>query len=167
MKMSQIIKELRQKSGLTQSELGEKLGVKKSAINKYESGKVSNIKRSTIEKMANIFNVYPSYLMGFEDEQKDRLNEDEKYIIKSYRALNEEKQKDIKNFVKFTLLEYKKETKPSVYTFPDLEHSKKHLLVARDEGEWEITDEELQAMIKGGREITSDEELEENNNTDE
>ena len=34
--------------GLTQEELGKKVGVKKSAIYKYESGMVKNLKRSVI-----------------------------------------------------------------------------------------------------------------------
>jgi repressor LexA len=52
---------------MTQEELGAKIGVQKSAIRKYESGLVENIPRASIKKMADIFNVKPSYLMGFED----------------------------------------------------------------------------------------------------
>lgn len=68
MEMNDRIKYLRERSGLTQEELGEKLGVKKAAINKYETGKVENIKRATIEKLADIFEVSPSYIMGWETE---------------------------------------------------------------------------------------------------
>lgn len=55
--------------GLTMEELGKKIGVQKSAVNKYEKGEVENIKRSTIAKMAEIFNVRPSWLMGYDDEK--------------------------------------------------------------------------------------------------
>ena len=47
-KMAKRIKERRIKYGLTQEELAEKLGLKKSAIAKYENGRVENIKRTTI-----------------------------------------------------------------------------------------------------------------------
>ena len=46
--MSNIIKILRNQKGLTQDELGAYLGVKKSAIQKYESGAIVNLKSETI-----------------------------------------------------------------------------------------------------------------------
>ncbi len=67
MTMGEIIKMLRVNAKMTQEELGEKLGVQKSAIRKYEKGEVENIKRSTIKKMADLFNVSPCYIMGWED----------------------------------------------------------------------------------------------------
>ena len=57
---------------MTQDELGEILGVQKSAIAKYENGKVENIKRSTIKKMADVFGVSACYLMEF-DEDEERV----------------------------------------------------------------------------------------------
>lgn len=71
MPMSDRIKELRLAAGLTQEELGEKLGLQKSAIAKYENGRVENIKRSTIQAMAELFGVSPSYVLGFDDEHAD------------------------------------------------------------------------------------------------
>ena len=67
MKMGDIIKQLRLKNNMTQEELGKLIGVQKSAIRKYESGKVENIKRTSIKIMADRFGVSPSYLMGMED----------------------------------------------------------------------------------------------------
>lgn len=68
MSMAERIKELRINAGLTQEELGEKLGLQKSAIAKYENGRVENIKRSTIQAMADLFGVKPSYVLGFDSE---------------------------------------------------------------------------------------------------
>ena len=56
MSVSNKIKELRISSGMTQEELAERLGLKKSAIAKYENGRVENIKRTTLLKMSEIFN---------------------------------------------------------------------------------------------------------------
>lgn len=61
------IKELRLKNNMTMEELAEKLGLQKAAIYKYESGLVVNLKRSVIEKLSQIFNVSPSYIMCLED----------------------------------------------------------------------------------------------------
>lgn len=72
MTMGERIRILREQSGLTMEQLGEKIGVQKSAIKKYENGTVENIKRSTIKTMASIFGVSPSYLMfGEEIEEKN------------------------------------------------------------------------------------------------
>lgn len=70
MNTSEIIKMLRIQNNMTQEELGERIGVKKSAIAKYESGRVENLKRSTIEKLANIFDVSPTYLLGMSNEKE-------------------------------------------------------------------------------------------------
>lgn len=73
MTMGERIKYHRDNLGMTQDELGEILGVQKSAIAKYENGKVENIKRSTIQKMAELFDVSPCYLMGFDaDIEEER-----------------------------------------------------------------------------------------------
>ena len=61
------IKQARIAAGLTQSELAEKIGVKFSAIHKYENGIVVNLKRETIAKLASALNVKPSYLIGMDD----------------------------------------------------------------------------------------------------
>ena len=62
------IKALRLDLGMTQEELAEKVGLKKAAINKYESGVVVNIKRDMIGKLASALETTPTYLMGWEDE---------------------------------------------------------------------------------------------------
>ena len=46
----EIIKLIRKTRGLTQDELGDILGVKKSAIQKYESGAICNLKHDVIRK---------------------------------------------------------------------------------------------------------------------
>ena len=67
MKMGDRIRQMRTDAGMTQEELAEKLGLQKSAIAKYENGRVENIKRSTIQKMAELFDRTPSYVMWFTD----------------------------------------------------------------------------------------------------
>ncbi len=67
MSMSQRIRERRQYMGYTQEELADKLGLQKSAIAKYENGRVENIKRSVICNMAAILECSPTYLLGFDD----------------------------------------------------------------------------------------------------
>ena len=66
------IKQRREQLGMTQEELAKKLGLQKSAIAKYEKGRVINIKRSTIVNMAEIFHCTPTYLMGWNEETLDK-----------------------------------------------------------------------------------------------
>lgn len=69
MNTGDIIKELRKEHRLTQEQLGAIVGVQKSAIAKYEKGRVENLKRATIEKLAEYFNVSPSYILGITDDE--------------------------------------------------------------------------------------------------
>lgn len=62
------IKQARIAAGLTQKELADKIGVKFSAIHKYESGIVVNLKRETIASLADALNVKPSWLMCMDDQ---------------------------------------------------------------------------------------------------
>lgn len=66
--MGRRIRELRIAAGLTQEQLGELVGLQKSAVAKYENGKTENMKRNVIQSMAKVLGVSPSYLMGFEDD---------------------------------------------------------------------------------------------------
>lgn len=57
------IKILRKSLGLTQTELGQRVGVQKNAVSKWECGRVEDIPTSTIKLLANLFNVPASYLI--------------------------------------------------------------------------------------------------------
>ncbi len=88
--MGERIKQLRIKKGITQEELGNVIGVQKSAIRKYESGLVQNIKRSSIKKMADYFGVSPSYLLGWDDDSRPAPDEDviDLSKLKNVRRIN-------------------------------------------------------------------------------
>ncbi len=83
-----IIKKLRKEKKLTQEQLGSMIGVQKSAIAKYERGEIVNLKRETIEKLANIFGVRPSYIMGMTDTPAP-ITEHETKLIDAYRNTDE------------------------------------------------------------------------------
>lgn len=70
--LGDTIKKLRIEKGLTQSELGEYLGVKKAAVQKYESGVVKNLKQDTIKKLSEVFEISPAMLIALGNEEKIR-----------------------------------------------------------------------------------------------
>ena len=85
-KRSNRIKELRQEKGLTLKELGKKVGLRDNTLSQYETGKRTP-KDSTIEKIADFFNVSTSYLMGFSTE-RDTFGDE---ILRSIRRFDFEK----------------------------------------------------------------------------
>ncbi len=60
MNIGTLIKKLRTENGYSQEELGSMLGVQRAAVQKWECGTVKNLKRETIKKLSEIFNVPPS-----------------------------------------------------------------------------------------------------------
>lgn len=106
METGQKIKKARLKKGLTQQELGELVGVQKSAIAKYENGRVINIKRGTLQKIAKVLNIRPSELV-FTETPKDTADLHVRIItdfelmgaIKDYYLLSEEKQRIIRELI--------------------------------------------------------------------
>lgn len=56
------IKTAREKKGMTQEELGNILGLNKSSIQRYETGKIQKIKLPILENIAFILDVNPSWL---------------------------------------------------------------------------------------------------------
>lgn len=68
MGIGERIKQERKRMGLTQTQLGEALGVKKNAVSKWECGRVEDIPTGKIKAMAQLFGVSQSYLTGEEME---------------------------------------------------------------------------------------------------
>lgn len=66
MNIGERIKAKRVDLGLTLSDIGDRLGVNKSTVNRYETGETRRIPFATIEKLAAVLNTTPEYLLGFE-----------------------------------------------------------------------------------------------------
>ena len=107
MEIGQKIKKARLERGLTQQELGGIIGVQKSAIAKYESGRVVNIKRSTVQKIAKALTIRPSELI-FSESPRDAADLHVKIItdfelmeaIKDYYVLSEENKRMVRDLIR-------------------------------------------------------------------
>lgn len=74
-KLYENIKKFRIENGMNQSTLAEKVGyADKGMVSRIEHGKV-DLSQSQIEKFAEVLNVSPATLMGWEDEPSDALIE--------------------------------------------------------------------------------------------
>ena len=72
--MENRLKEIRQKNSLTLEKMGEKVGIAKNTLNRYESGK-REPKLEVWQKLADFFNVSVPYLQGLDEHTSNRLKE--------------------------------------------------------------------------------------------
>lgn len=72
MEIGQKIKAARLSKGYTQEELGKLMGVQKSAVAKWECGRVVNIKRSVLLKLSEVLEIPPVELIGNFVEEKEK-----------------------------------------------------------------------------------------------
>lgn len=70
MTVGERIKNLREQQGMTLEELGNKVGVGKSTVRKWENGMIENMRRDKIAKLASALGVTPLYLMGWENKEQ-------------------------------------------------------------------------------------------------
>lgn len=76
MTIGERLRHLRLQNNLTQEELGNKIGVKKQTIEKYEKGLIKNIPEDKRKQLAQILKVSEPYFLGLteiEDENLTRL----------------------------------------------------------------------------------------------
>ena len=107
MEIGQKIKQARLAKGLTQEELGNMVGLQKSAIAKYENGRVVNIKRSTLRKLAQALDLRGSDLIiesnpeeAAELSARVLLDGELMDAIEKYYTLPAEKQKMVRELIR-------------------------------------------------------------------
>ncbi len=96
------LKELRSAKGMTQSQLGEYIGAKKSAVCLWESGK-RQPDQETLVRLASFFSVTVDYLLG-----NDTVPAQEKapslldaQIMKELEGADVELAREVLNFIRF------------------------------------------------------------------
>lgn len=107
MDIGKKIKEARLAKNLTQEELGNIVGLQKSAIAKYENGRVVNIKRSTLQKLAQALDLRGSDLIiesnpkeAAELSAKVLLDGELMDVLEKYYTLSAEKQKMVRDLIR-------------------------------------------------------------------
>lgn len=104
MEIGELIKSARIAKGLTQEELGNLVGVQKSAIAKYENGRVVNIKRSTLRKLAETLDLRGSDLI-IESNPKEAaelsarvlMDSGLRKLVEDYCMLSEEHKRTVRD----------------------------------------------------------------------
>lgn len=70
--MENRLKEIRQKNSLTLEKMGEKVGIAKNTLSRYESGK-REPKLEVWQKLADFFDVSVPYIQGFDEHRPNRI----------------------------------------------------------------------------------------------
>ena len=108
MDIGALIREKRLAKGLTQEELGEIVGVQKSAVAKWENGRVSEIKRSTLKKLAEVLGISPVQLLGDAESNpvgtaaelaNIYMDAELRIMISEYYTLDSQKQAQVREYV--------------------------------------------------------------------
>ena len=93
----QRVRDRRKALGMTQLDLALKMGLKsKQAICHIESGD-RNLKQSQVMALAEAMNVTPAYLLGWEDTEREQINQEINDILS---ALPLEKKKAALGFLR-------------------------------------------------------------------
>ena len=87
------LKALRNKIGMSQVDFADKINVSKQTLYKYENNIITNIPSDKIEAAAQLGNVSPAYLMGWEQSENKILQLYEKKLLNSFSLLNTENKK--------------------------------------------------------------------------
>lgn len=115
MNIGDKIRNARLAKGYTQEELGNMIGVQKSAVAKYEKGRVVNIKRSVLAKISNVLDIPPVELVSDIETKPEetanklaelflRLEMDDGYskmmgMLDEYFSLPEAKREQVREYV--------------------------------------------------------------------
>lgn len=104
---------LRKEMGYTMEELGQRCGVKKSAVCKWEHETVDSIPYSTMQLLSTVLDCSPAYLTGESDERYEQYSSAEdmlaRYtdfsdivitITKKARRMSQDKQQRLLEFAK-------------------------------------------------------------------
>ena len=102
MTIGERIKQRRKELGITADDLGEKLGVARSTVFRYENGFIEKVPVDVIKTIADALQTTPEYLMGWEQVQKNndilsdivvRLRRDEEFceVVKRIYEFDREK----------------------------------------------------------------------------
>ena len=96
MNIGEKIKNRRIELGLTMKQVAEAVGVSESAVSRWESGDVDNMRRDRIAQLAKILRVSPLYIVFEETEIEEKptttggLSKDKAALIDLVKTLSEE-----------------------------------------------------------------------------
>lgn len=111
MGVSHILKDRRKELNYTLLDIAKKVGVSEATVQRWESGNIKNLRYEKIIALANILEISPSHLMGWDDEcETKELHNDPSKIDSLMEQLNDEGQEKVVEYAEglIALGKYKK-----------------------------------------------------------
>lgn len=88
MTLSQLISERRRELGLTLEEVGNRIGVTRATVQRWESGNIKALKWTNAIQLAKALEIDPDELRNVAPERDDTLTDDERHLIDMYRRMS-------------------------------------------------------------------------------
>jgi transcriptional regulator with XRE-family HTH domain len=109
------IKNLRINNKMTLEEVGEKIGVSKQTLYKYENNIITNIPSDKIEGLAKVFNISPAVIMGWDKDDEPYYQDKEaaeyaemlrtrpemRLLFSASRGISKEEMQEAVNYIEF------------------------------------------------------------------
>lgn len=95
-----LIKNRRQQLGLTLEQVGDRCGVGKSTVRKWEQGMIRNVGRDKISLLAKVLRMDPVDLIDLDQEESSTLSMEELALVAAYRAADDRAREDAMNTLK-------------------------------------------------------------------
>lgn len=112
MTVGERIKEIRKRLGMSQVAFADKINVSKQTLYKYENNIITNIPSDKIEAAAELGNVSPAYLMGWEMDDGDIGNafsyDSLEVEIDSMKSLSPNEKNHLKAYIQLWAVNRKK-----------------------------------------------------------
>ena len=111
------IKTIRKQKGITLADLGARLGISESNMQRYESGKIASVSIDFINRLAPILEVKPEWLIGWDKEptpQGDYIDSETaeyaeylrtrpsaRLLFSASRGISKEEMQEAVNYIEF------------------------------------------------------------------
>lgn len=95
-----ILRMLRERMGITQSEAARRMGIVRTTYSNYEAGN-REPDNETLKKIADFYGVSVDFLLGAEEKKKPNENDlVVKEVLEAYNRLSPEKKKIVEDLIK-------------------------------------------------------------------
>lgn len=111
MGLKENIKMKRLENKMTMEELAKKIGTSKPTIQRYESGKITNIPSDKIEAMARALNTTPEFLMGWKTRESTTVTDNDVKValFGGDKEVSEELWDEVMKYAEYLKEKYKKD----------------------------------------------------------
>ena len=110
-KIGERIKEARENLGFTQEQLGKVIGVNKSTIQRYETGKINKLKLPVIQAIAKTLLVNPDWITLHSENKEISVaaanGDPDMFVLQMYKQLDAEDKAEIRGEIKQMLKSHK------------------------------------------------------------